>query len=74
MFVALLMLKSLMISHCSCNANCNLYPFLDREVAVILLGHEYWEDMLKTSLKIDDRKTTPMRELIAVMPGKLGLK
>jgi len=51
-----------------------LYLFLGREVAVILLGHENWEDMLKTSIKIDDRKTTPMRELIAVMPGKLGLK
>lgn len=46
--------------------------YMDRDATAILLGHEKWKEMLKSSLVAGDRITTPMRELITVMPGNLG--
>ena len=48
--------------------------FLDRGVAVALLDGEKWKELLKCSLKIYGRETTTnLRELIAIMPGRLWL-
>ena len=41
--------------------------FLDRDVAVILLGHDKWKEMLRNSMW----DTPLMRKLITYMPGKL---
>ena len=43
-----------------------LFPY--RDIAAILLEHEKWEEMLRSS---DEESTTPMRALITFMPGKL---
>ena len=45
---------------------------MDRDATAILLGHEKWKEMLNSSLVAGDRITTPLRELITVMPGNLG--
>jgi len=42
---------------------------LGRDVAVLLLGHDKWKEMMRSSL----RGTPLMRKLITFMPGKLGL-
>ena len=42
--------------------------FLNRDVAAFLLEQEKWVEMLKSS---DNKFTTPMRGLIAFLPGKL---
>ena len=46
----------------------NLAVFPHRDVAAILLEHEKWEEMLRSS---DEESTTPMRGLIAFMPGRV---
>ena len=43
--------------------------FLDRDVAAILLGRDDWKEMLRSSVE----GAPIMRDLIDVMPGKLGL-
>ena len=40
---------------------------MDRDIAAILMEHEKWEEMLRI---VDEESTTPMRDLIAFMPGK----
>ena len=45
----------------------DLAIFPNRDVAALLLEHEKWEEMLRSS---DNKATTPMRGLIAFMPGK----
>ena len=47
----------------------DLAIFPNRDVAAFLLEHEKWEEMLRSS---DKESTTPMRGLIAFMPGKLN--
>jgi len=43
--------------------------FLCRDITALLLGHDKWKEMMRSSLG----ETTLMRELITYMPGKLGL-
>ena len=43
--------------------------FSNRDIVAILLEHEKWDEMLRSS---DGESTTPMRDLIAFMPGKLN--
>ena len=45
-----------------------LPPLSNRDVAVLLLEHDKWKEMLKS---FDYKSKTPMRGLIAFMPGKL---
>ena len=47
----------------------NLPKSPHRDVAEILLEHEKWEEMLRSS---DRESITPMRGLIAFMPGRGG--
>ena len=47
----------------------DLALFPNRNVAALLLEHEKWDEMLRS---VDSESTTPMRGLIAFMPGKLN--
>ena len=47
----------------------DLALFPKRDVAAFLLEHEKWKEVLKSSDRVS---TTPMRGLIAFMPGKLA--
>ena len=46
---------------------CALW-FTNRDIAAILMEHEKWEEMLR--IVDEEESTTPMRDLIAFMPGK----
>ena len=60
------------------NPICLLYPnlvhsylalFPNRNIAAFLLEHEKWKEMLRSA---DRESATPLRGLIAFMPGKLN--
>ena len=49
--------------------HADLARFPNRDIAAFLLEQEKWEEMLMSS---DSESATPMRGLIAFMPGKLN--
>ena len=49
--------------------HADLARFPNRDIAAFLLEQEKWKEMLRSADRVS---TTPMRGLIAFMPGKLA--